>query len=416
MKIKLSLFFTILFCSIMQDGLCTDQNINVQTVQDTGIIHTTNDNSNITNNDLQEIVDNNAYVNSGDMDIQINNDFNNDIISQDLNNSIIDSNEAEDSIIIDNVTSDVSSNNGLNNMSNENIIIIDDGTNYNNDFVDEETFLDDEIPDNDNIANNDTVVTAQQEQLVQNNNTTQNNTQNSTTTQNNIQNTTTTQNNTQNNEIMQNNTPQNNNLNNNTANSDTTTAEADKSVKKIDRVYVSLMFTEENIQDIFKALPASSTGIPDQYSLGFNGDQNGENDINKTTNLSIYLNSVMYISDNAWSLWLNGNKITNMSKNTGDIEVVKVTPLYVDFVWKVSDLQWQAINKNNLIPSSNYKVNGDYVDLYFTLSPNQTYIPALNQILEGNQRQIPANNQAEGGNTTQEDTAVVNAQTEELFF
>ena len=400
MKIKLSLFFTILFCLVIKEGFCTSQNIGEQTVQDTGIIHDVNDGNNIDDVNLQQVIDDNTYLNTGDMDIQVVNDgINNGLENQDLNNNNnIDNNIPQDLAITDDMSDNSTSNDmtDMTDMSNDNVIVIDGDVNY------DDSLNNDMTQDNNEFVDSDIIITDQDQNTQdQNNVAAQNNTQN-----NNIQNNLNNQNN---------NNQTTNNVTNNTLN-DNTNTETNESIKKIDRVYVSLMFTEENIQDIFKVLPASSTGIPDQYSLGFaNKNQNEGDGSDKRTNLSIYLNSIMYISDDAWALWLNGNKITNMNKNNGDIQVLKVTPLYVDFMWKVSDLQWQVINKNNVIPKTNYVVNGDYVDLYFTLSPNQTYIPALNQILEGNQRQISDTTQGQDGNADGEG-AVVNTETEELFF
>ncbi len=191
-------------------------------------------------------------------------------------------------------------------------------------------------------------------------------------------------------------------------------------IKKVNRIYASLMFTEENIKDIFKALPTSSIGIPDQFinSPFANNSGNGgnnqveENSVFGDTSFSVYLNSIMYISPTNWAVWMNGNKITNLTNGSSDISVVAVSPLYVTFVWNVTSTQWDVINEKKLIPETKYKQENGLVHLYFTLSPNQTYLPVLNKVLEGNLNRIIQTGQI---NTETEDKSLENTN-ESLFF
>ena len=180
------------------------------------------------------------------------------------------------------------------------------------------------------------------------------------------------------------------------------------------------MFTEENIKDIFKALPTSSIGIPDQFinspfanNSGNGGDNQVEgNRISGDTSFSVYLNSIMYISPTNWAVWMNGNKITNLTNGSSDISVVAVSPLYVTFVWNVTSTQWDIINEKKLVPETKYKQENGLVHLYFTLSPNQTYLPVLNKVLEGNLNRIIQTGQI---NTETEDKSLENIN-ESLFF
>ena len=194
----------------------------------------------------------------------------------------------------------------------------------------------------------------------------------------------------------------------------------DLTIKKVNRIYASLMFTEENIKDIFKALPTSSIGIPDQFinSPFANNSGNGGNNpvegnrISGDTSFSVYLNSIMYISPTNWAVWINGNKITNLTNGSSDISVVAVSPLYATFVWNVTSTQWDVINEKKLIPETKYKQENGLVHLYFTLSPNQTYLPVLNKVLEGNLNRIIQTGQI---NTETEDKPLENTN-ESLFF
>lgn len=412
MKIKLSLFFTILFCFVTQESFGSAQNnTDTQTVQDTGVIHTVNDgNNNADDSNLYDVV-NQVYVNSEGIDALELNSVSNAVPTEDSYGDVVEISNKNDTVITDNViNNNISSNSNMNNTLDDNIIVIDGDTTY------------DDIVYDEDLANVDSVTTVGDTNNVVNNNMSNTNSYNQNTntsldTSNNVVNANTE---TDMNDV--NNVDSTGNINllgnsNDVNNMNDNMHITENQVKKIERVYVSLMFTESNIQDIFKALPASSTGIPTQYSAGFgaNGQSEGDGEGGKKTQLSVYLNSIMYISDNAWSAWVNGYKMTNMNKGVGDLRILEISPLNATFVWKFTPLQWQAINQSGLIPMENYKDNGDYVDLYFTLSPNQTYIPSLNQILEGNQRQVSTSNHTQDS-ATQEDTAVVNAQTEELFF
>lgn len=205
---------------------------------------------------------------------------------------------------------------------------------------------------------------------------------------------------------------------NNSLTQNTTDAYETPKKKKNNRIFTSLMFSEENIRDIFKALPASTLGIPDQY-IGANLNTNttssiaNDNANNNSTTFFIYLNSIMYISKDAWSIWVNNNKITNLTNNNNDINVIEISPLYVLLGWKITNLQWQSISVNNTIKENQYKIYNDYVELFVRLSPNQTYLPNKNQIIEG-MPIIDTSNQ-ENQDNIQNDTGL-NEQTEDLFF
>ncbi len=189
--------------------------------------------------------------------------------------------------------------------------------------------------------------------------------------------------------------------------------------QKNNRVFTSLMFSEENIREIFKALPASTIGIPDQY-IGANLDTSPinignatDNAENSTTSFFIYLNSIMYISKNAWSIWINNNKITNLTNNNNDINVIDISPLYVTIAWKITPLQWESINANNKFSEDKYKIYDNYVELFIKLSPNQTYLPSKNQIIEG----MPnINTSPQNASDDVQNTNISNEETEDLFF
>lgn len=174
-------------------------------------------------------------------------------------------------------------------------------------------------------------------------------------------------------------------------------ADVDKKPEK------SLMFSDTNISDIFKALMKFNinTLSPSQDRQDYSNLDGGNT--NPTffdeNNISIYLNSILYISKTHWSVWVNENKITNLNNGDGEISVITISPLYATFAWKMGTSRWKIINANGMIPESKYKINDDEVVLFFGLSPNQTYIPATNKIIEGKiKREVPKVDNDNNGN------------------
>ena len=159
--------------------------------------------------------------------------------------------------------------------------------------------------------------------------------------------------------------------------------------------YNSIMFSNENIKDISATFPRF------YYLLNNKGKIASEDEIKQTldtenisksrenlvnledTNIYIYLNSIMYISKNAWSVWINDSKITNENNKNRDIIIKKITPNYINIVWSFDLSQWDIVNPNKIIPEDMYKIKDNIVSIFLRMSPNQTYIVRDNKILEG---------------------------------
>lgn len=361
MKIKLYFIFNIIFCFFLQNAFCED-------------------------NQEIESNDNNVIIDSTEIQHDINNstkDIDSSIISNDNNVIIVNNNTEQTDNDIDQTDNEVD--------MTDNDLETDEGVeeDNNNENNDVDSNNADNNADSSNTNNDDDKLQKNDEKIV-------------------------------------------NSSDNKKDNKNVDTKKADESgkkdsqksydltIKKVNRIYASLMFTEENIKDIFKALPTSSIGIPDQFinSPFANNSGNGgnnqveENSVFGDTSFSVYLNSIMYISPTNWVVWMNGNKITNLTNGSSDISVVAVSPLYVTFVWNITSTQWDVINEKKLIPETKYKQENGLVHLYFTLSPNQTYLPVLNKVLEGNLNRIIQTGQI---NTETEEKPVEN-NNESLFF
>lgn len=189
--------------------------------------------------------------------------------------------------------------------------------------------------------------------------------------------------------------------------------------------YPTVMFTPKNIDDIHKALNTKKQTtvmnfMQQEYNKGGNLIQENNQTIDEN-NITIFLNSILYTSPNDWVVWVNGNKITNKTNGDGEISIIKISPKKVDFTWLLDLTRWELINSNKKIPESQYKINNNNVNLYFTLSPNQTYIPTTNKTVEGviKVESQNAENAEQSGDGYDGSGKVTDAQLEshdELFF
>jgi len=158
------------------------------------------------------------------------------------------------------------------------------------------------------------------------------------------------------------------------------------------QIYNSIMFSPKDIEEISKTLPRFK--YLNEFKQG-NDNSLDTQILNQNTvkqksifnfeqgSIYIYLNSIMYVSKNNWSIWISGNKITNLTNDNSEIKVIDIFPSLVKLAWTFDLNQWEVINPNKLIPESNYTINDDKVTLTFSLSPNQSFLPVLNQIIEG---------------------------------
>ena len=108
------------------------------------------------------------------------------------------------------------------------------------------------------------------------------------------------------------------------------------------------------------------------------------NDYNYKTFI-VYLKSIMFLSKNAWSVWLNDTKITNADNNKNtEFYIKNIDDKKIVLQWNISEFKWSYVNKMKSIPEQKYKVLEDgSVELILTLYPNQSYLPFVDQIIEG---------------------------------
>jgi len=146
--------------------------------------------------------------------------------------------------------------------------------------------------------------------------------------------------------------------------------------------YKSIMFNKRDIDDISNVLMnvKNKNRTINNETLS---DTNVENNISDAGQTVFYLNSILYISNNYWTVWLNETKITNEINGDSNIKVLRLSPLKADFAWNFGLSIWDLINPNKIIPESMYEIKDNKVTLYFSLRPNQTFIPKENKVIEG---------------------------------
>lgn len=116
----------------------------------------------------------------------------------------------------------------------------------------------------------------------------------------------------------------------------------------------------------------------------------GENKEHLTTDVgNIYLKSIIFLSNNFWSIWINDKKITNKTNNDENNEFIvkKISNNKATILLRVSKTKWSYINSANEIKEGEYKINdNNQVEFIITLSPNQTFVASKNEVIDGKYR------------------------------
>lgn len=104
---------------------------------------------------------------------------------------------------------------------------------------------------------------------------------------------------------------------------------------------------------------------------------------------NIYLKSIIFLSNNFWSIWINDKKITNKTNNDENNEFVvqKINNNEATILLRVNKTKWSYINSANKITENEYKVNeNNQIEFLFKLSPNQTFVASENKVIDGKYR------------------------------
>ena len=150
--------------------------------------------------------------------------------------------------------------------------------------------------------------------------------------------------------------------------------------------YKSIMFSEKDSVLILDAI---------QY---FNkSSRKGASSAESTQQANgFYLNSILYLADNKWIVWLNNRKIGSDTKHPF-ISVEEVNPEYVKVKWTTNDLNAISPGWKNLLSytgkdtyeSKEFDIKVKNLSkkkistITFKIKPNQTFDPSNFTMLEG---------------------------------
>lgn len=102
---------------------------------------------------------------------------------------------------------------------------------------------------------------------------------------------------------------------------------------------------------------------------------------------NVYLKSIMFISKNHWTIWINDVKISNDTNNNTENEfyIKNINQDTATIVWSLFRSKWKFVNINNAISADKYVFNEEKnkIELTFTLHINQTYMASEDKIIDG---------------------------------
>ncbi|MCE3233286.1 MAG: hypothetical protein K0R98_1543 [Rickettsiaceae bacterium] len=135
---------------------------------------------------------------------------------------------------------------------------------------------------------------------------------------------------------------------------------------------------------------------------------NEANAVNKASQKSFYLKSILYFSPDTWTIWLNEQKITSADKDL-EVEISNVNRSSIVILWKGAnpDLLYPSWHDGFTRLDSGLwsSPNGDVVindrtgDISFIIHPNQTFLSDGMRIIEGKEGGNSAQSQDSGSNT-----------------
>lgn len=142
--------------------------------------------------------------------------------------------------------------------------------------------------------------------------------------------------------------------------------------------FQSLMFSEEELKNIQKVLKSKNVTKNKK-------PQNKSNNIREIATFGkIYLSSILYLSEDKWSIWVNGNKLSSTNNiKSNDIYVESVAPYEVNLIWSLSPIKWRIISElpvNAKVPAVN---DFGQVEFNIKLKSNQTYILKHDRVVNG---------------------------------
>jgi hypothetical protein len=158
----------------------------------------------------------------------------------------------------------------------------------------------------------------------------------------------------------------------------------------------SLMFNDEQYGNIEKAIESARNNIefvPEGEEAKKLSEEEAKKQKEEMETIQknedneksyIYLSSIMFFSENSWSLWINDKKyVANNNKPDAELYFKNVSQDKVTIIWKLSISKWKILSgkkSEELAP----KINKDnQVEITFEIKPNQTFILNSSKTVDG---------------------------------
>lgn len=153
--------------------------------------------------------------------------------------------------------------------------------------------------------------------------------------------------------------------------------------KKVNKSYnfESLMFSSKELDDIDKIM--NSKDDPKKTKVDKKSKE--EKNIREIATFGkIYLSSILYLSNEKWLIWINGEKISSLDNSElNQIYITSVTADRVDLIWSMSPSKWRIILElpaNAETPKLNEL---GQIEIKVSLKSHETYILKHDKIIKG---------------------------------
>lgn len=100
----------------------------------------------------------------------------------------------------------------------------------------------------------------------------------------------------------------------------------------------------------------------------------------------ITLNSIMFMNENNWSIWLNNKKFSNIdNNNNSEFKIIFINSNQIKLKWIMTETKFKNfINKQNIISENKYSLNEEgKIEIILDLYVNQSYLSFLDKIIDG---------------------------------
>lgn len=155
--------------------------------------------------------------------------------------------------------------------------------------------------------------------------------------------------------------------------------------KKIKKSYNfdSLMFSRKELDEIDKIMNAKEeVEKPEVHKKKKSKKEKNIREI--ATFGKIYLSSILYLSNERWLIWINGEKISSLDNSElNEIYITSVTADGVDLIWSMSPRKWRIISElpaNSVTPKLN---SLGQIEIKVSLKSHETYILKHDKIVKG---------------------------------